>query len=332
MEEGVLEQDRTQDQSAKSQATAFYQGTKIINQFLDSNNVRDLNQTNHLLDALGFIIPWVLIIANAYLLIHLSIGMVWVFCLVLQGFFMWMPFYYGHDAMVHRQIFGPKISRYYMTLVMSLVSLGTGTGFRKTHLKHHRDLLTTDDPETYKQELNRLSTKIAMLTLPGMHYVMKKYSPNSPIHAKSEQLSAEELREWKFRQVLKALLIVSLIFIPKIAFFGYVLPLCTSAPIANFFRIMWEHSEANVENPLHNGLRLNHPVVNVLTLWSVGSAHMVHHYLPSIPFYRIPKAIKILDPLLDQYQVPHHESVLKVLHLWISHNKNHGKFWLKEGF
>jgi fatty acid desaturase len=237
----------------------------------------------------------------------LDFGLLWLGCLILQGFVIQALAYATHDLFVHRRVGGHRVG-YFIGVLFDCPILTRRTWYALYHLDHHAHMGTPQDPEAYKQDLDTRWKRVVCLTLPGLFLLFARLlkpavaqSPEiamrwlaKPTPALVRRLQRERLA------VLGALGLVAVLsyWWWRPAVFGYLLPFFVVTPMASMLRLILEHAETTPGNLFHCATfyrtgRISRPAF----FWDAGDCHLVHHLYPAIPFYRMGKALALMNPI-----------------------------------
>ena len=312
-------------------ATASASGTRRISAVIGAEQVRDLHRERPLYDAVAFSTLWVAAIALAVAIGSSGFGVVWALAFVAQGFLLQVFGYFAHDAFLHRRVGGSQWSRL-GGLACNAVLFLPFTDYVHLHGVHHRMANTVDDSEEYKRDFNRRWVKLTLLTAIGTKLSWSGAFRNTERPAWAPDYSAEEerhLRQENRVVVLWLLAVIVLAFLfPRIVLIGYILPLVLVTPIASTIRVVLEHADVNLDNPLHIATAYRTgPISGLVFLYGAGDCHLVHHLYPGIPFYNMPRALKLIRPILRSEGVAERRSLLGLLYGWMVLNKAHGTDW-----
>lgn len=272
-----------------------------------------LHQNKPLIDWFFFLTITTLLFSLAYALFRLPFGVTWIICLTAQGFVMQAFGLFAHDAFTHRKLGGKKIS-YYCDLFCTIPYFRLPTQYYDMHIKHHRHLNTTDDPEIQilrsMGKLTRIK-KILLMTLAGAILV----ELNGVNSLKSTpHLKKKINKEKKVRIAYVICIITSTYFFPAFFIYGYWVPLLLTAPPITMYRILLEHGDTNPDNPIQAATNYRSKLFfQLLHVFDSGDCHLIHHIYPNIPFYNIRKAIKLLRPYLEKRGVYEYTSSAPLL-------------------
>ena len=95
-------------------------------------------------------------------------------------------------------------------------------------------------------------------------------------------------------------------------------------PAEHTVRIMLEHFDLDRANPFWVGTFYRTGfITRPMFWWNAGDCHTVHHFYPNIPFYRIPRALRLIRPILQREGVYEHRSLRPLLRNWFSGSRAH---------
>ena len=315
------------------------EATRYIHDRLGRETILALHKENYVYDALALIVVWSLILSLIVLLGTLPFGLVWFCCFILQGFALQLLAFISHDLFNHRQVGGPLVTRIGSMLCLTPL-LFSATAVIKTHHEHHRYFGTEDDSEAYKKDLDRRWVKLLFLSFPGILLVInRKLSRESTTDlaymGKARHRDSETVRKIAFDQkivmVFFAGMLVLGFFWPSFIFLGYFLPLLFATPLASTCRTILEHADIQPGNPYNSSTFYKTGFLSrLLFFWSSGDCHIVHHFFPTIPFYRMNDALKLMNPIFQEHGAIEQRSFITILYRWFIENKTHGTNWMIE--
>lgn len=202
------------------------------------------------------------------------------------------------------------------------------TAYEAFHLEHHRHLGTDLDTEGYKQGVDTPFKRLALATLPGFMLQRRWPFPDDALSA-----GMKIKLKWERRLLLPMAAIwgLALWSFPQTVFWGLVLPILVTFPIAIATRIILEHSESDsLNNPFHVAIFYRTGFLSrSLLLWSAGDCHLIHHLYATIPAYKTSRAIELIRPILIEHGVIERTSLLAVLKGYFIKNYAHRTLWPK---
>lgn len=310
--------------------------TKYIYDRLGRDVIEGLHKENRLYDALGLISIWSVFFGLMYLLGTLPFGWIWGGCFILQGFVLQILGFCSHDLFTHRKVGGPLVSRLGGIACMTPL-LMSATAVTRTHLEHHRYFGTEKDSEAYKRDLDRRWVKLLFLSVPGMMLVTSRKLCRQAINEHAYMGTArykdqDVINKIKTEHHIVIIFLISMIgfsFVwPSYILMGYFLPLLLVLPLASTSRTLLEHADVQDDNPFNSSTNYKTGLISrLLFFWDSGDCHIVHHFFPSIPFYRIGEALKLISPIFEEKGAIEQKSFAKILFRWFVENKAHGTNW-----
>jgi fatty acid desaturase len=110
----------------------------------------------------------------------------------------------------------------------------------------------------------------------------------------------------------------------RLLLYGYVVPFLFVLPVLNTVRIVLEHFDLDTGNPFWVGtFYRTGPVTRIMFWWIGGDCHVVHHFYATIPWYRLPRAIRLIRPILLRNGVYEHRSLGRLLLDWFAGDRAH---------
>ncbi|WP_427912183.1 fatty acid desaturase family protein [Ramlibacter sp. MMS24-I3-19] len=296
---------------------------EIVDQ-LGRDEVARLHDENPVLDGAAVVGSLAIFLALAY---PLAVGSVrdplWWACLVLQGNMILVLAMVSHDVFTHRKWLPPKL-RWLVSTVMMWPSQLRPSVYDDLHLTHHRALGTAQDTESYKHGINT-RVRRALFASPAMvvqhlQTVRRQIAEANARDPGSERAAFERKVWWG----ILALLLVSAAVDYRFALYGYVLPFVVVLPVLNTIRVVLEHYDLEAGNPFWVGtFYRTGPVTRIMFWWIGGDCHVIHHVYATIPWYRLPRAIRLIRPILLRNGVFEHRSLGRLLVDWFSARRPH---------
>ena len=227
----------------------------------------------------------------------------WVPASIVIGFVVFSFSVLLHEV-VHRTVFRGRRSRWNALLgVCYGVPSGLSpTQFTKWHLDHHEWLGTeTNDPKR-----NRLSPKRVARWYKALYLTPALF----PIYFRAARMEAagyeESLRKAiarerrlaiAFHLVLLATLWATLGFGPAMKL--HAIPVFLVFPVAFTINRLGQHYDVDPSDPAKWGTVLKKSAVwDWIFLWS--GYHLEHHFFPRVPFYRLRRLRRHLDPWFEE--------------------------------
>lgn len=302
--------------------------------------IGQLNLPNRFLDYAVPLLYYSATFGGIYLLGTLEFSFLWFALFILQGFLFQLHGLISHDIFLHRKAWG-KLTGFGKILFGTPIFMSV-TNYEIVHLYHHKKIGTLEDPEGYKQDLDSTWKRILFLTFPGFMLTINRVFASEETKSWSENTSWYEILRTmnrpKMAETVKlenriiyayaAILIVLTFFFPRFFIMGYFIPYFLSLPLAVTLRTILEHAELDPHNPVYIATYTKSGwIENILFFWDGGDCHLIHHLFPNIPFYNIPKAISLIDPLLKERGVTYQKSSLQVIIQWFTRGGEHRTIW-----
>lgn len=290
------------------------------------SKVKELSELNPIIPVRDTIIVWLLIISCWVAAATFNSWLVTFGLIPVIGILYYSLYIIGHDGM-HLRIFPDMNKNNLFTDVFIFAPIGAITRInKKNHMTHHRHLGTEKDPDIYKHSCSGKDTAIGLLFfLTGFQKIyeslFKVYLNKKPNEEKTNSKSA-----YKFFDV--ALLIgwqVSL-FVGLTYFVGwFAYPLLWLGPVyvtilLDNVRSFSEHSHPESDEHADEH-RLITFLPNIFEKWVFAPMnmhhHVAHHLWPSIPYYNLPKATKIIQEHEQADELEWRKSYFSHLFHWI---------------
>lgn len=292
---------------------------------LGAERLAALHKPNLLLDAVSIIGGLGLFV---FLAAQLATGSfrdpLWWLALFLQGNLILVLAYIHHDAVVHRKLLPPPL-RWVLASLLTWPAQMRASLYEQQHLKHHRTLGTPEDTESYKHEIATPLRRCFYATIGMMFYraiVLRGRTASEALgqHAAGPS-SAQPNRRGRYDSGMRVAIFLvtalAALWDWRLVVYGYLLPFALVTPVLNTLRIILEHFDLDAANPLWVGtFYRTGPLSRLMFWWGAGDCHMVHHYYPSIPFYRIGAAVRAMRPVLVRHGVYEHRSLIPLLRHW----------------
>lgn len=305
-----------------------------LHEHLGRASIASLHRQNRWLDLGAVLLALSLFGLGTYVLGTAPVSLAWLALFVAQGFVLqWMGLV-SHDVFVHRKVWG-ETGSWLGSLVLTMPRLSLPTGYEQAHLQHHQWIGTDRDTEAYKQHLDTRARRFLFLTIFGIKLAqagklkasqgLRRYHDVQGRGAVAQQRAI--LEKWLMRAVLASLLVLA-VFFPRMVLLGYVLPVVVMGPVVNTLRIVLEHADANPHNPYHWSTWYRTGLISrVLFFWDSGDCHVVHHIFPRLPFYRMSRAVALIEPVLLAQGVPQRHSYWQLLKGWLIDGHPHRSVW-----
>lgn len=300
-----------------------------ISRELGREELASLHRQNPLLDAAAVIGALAIFLGLAWALARGGVRDWWWWAaLVLQGDMILVLAMVNHDVFAHRKWLPPRL-RWAVSSVLVWPSQLRPASYEDHHLGHHRTLGTPLDPESYKHGLDTRWRRILFAT-PAMvvqHLLLVRRigraaaaSPRARNKVQAERAAFEGKARW----AITALVALAALWDWRLVVFGYLLPLLVVMPVFNTVRIVLEHFDLDARNPFWTGtFYRTGPLTRTMFWWIGGDCHVVHHFYATIPWYRLPRAIRLIRPVLLRNGVHEHRSLARLLLDWFSARRPH---------
>ena len=250
---------------------------------------------------------------------------------IMQGIVLQWFGLFNHEYFVHRKV-GGKWGHLLSMLFTAPIQL-SATRYADAHWAHHERVASEDDAEAYKRDLDSRFKKAVFMTFVGTRWAAsgtmgRGRRPYFALRRPTPRALKRARTEAALSLAILAAAIVALFIDPKAIMFGYLLPLLVVLPLLNAMRILVEHAEVQPDNSYSIASRFRcGPVEDWLFLFDAGEYHLIHHYLPNIPFYRMRAARAALNGFFDGRNVEPTRSWVRLIRSWYLENRSHGSWW-----
>lgn len=291
---------------------------------LGRDELARLHEENPLLDGAAVLGALALFLALAY---PLAVGSVreplWWVCLFLQGNVILVMAMVSHDVFTHRKWLAPK-RRWLLSTVMMWPSQLRPSVYDDLHLTHHRALGTSQDTESYKHGIDtrwkRALFASPVMVVQHLQTVRRQIAEVNARDPGSERAAFERKAWWGILAAMLAVAVVDYRFV----LYGYVVPFVVVLPVLNTIRVVLEHFDLDAANPFWAGtFYRTGPVTRIMFWWIGGDCHVIHHVYATIPWYRLPRAIRLIRPVLLRNGVYEHRSLGRLLLDWFTARRPH---------
>lgn len=315
----------------KTAADAFKNFRVELKETLGHETIKRLHQQQAWIDWTVFSGLCCLLFSLMYALYALPFGAVWVSCLITQAYVMQSLGFFSHDAFEHRHLGGRKLG-YVCNLFCMIPYFRLPTKYHATHTRHHRFLNTSQD-SAFKLFLSDIKqdrlSKIGWFTPLGVYKLMPE---SLGVDAEMDQKYVEPVKKeqrilWGF---MLFMLLMTYLF-PTFFIYGYWLPVFGILPIIGMWReLVLEHGDIDADNPLQAATFYRSSFIfKLMHGFNSGDCHLVHHVYPNIPFYNIPKALKLLRPHFFHHQIYEYRSYWSIIYYFFIKNKKRFTSWRK---
>lgn len=282
---------------------------KIISENVSKEELRNLHKAPWIIDAFLTFFALTLFVGSWILLANLDFGLIWFPIALFQSVILNNLCYaIRHDAFHHRQLGGAKVS-YFFGVLLSIPMMNTYTRFLK-HADHHVHV----GYDLFEEHIAEMDTPLKRwlgMTFPGLVllYSGRLKTKGTPYPNKGWKASPVYVKASKMEGTLHTLwflgIVVSAIFWPYQVLVAYLIPHIIFAPLLVSIKNAFQHTEADVNNPLHIAVYVkNNLFMRLFYSNSIGEMHLVHHIFPRIPFWKSTKAAKLFRPTFLKHKVP----------------------------
>jgi len=306
-----------------------------IKNHIGDKEYKRMHQSNTLLDI--FAVSMTIFIFFALIFLIGMVDPLWQkgVLIFIQGFFIQTMALISHDIFVHRRLGKDNLLSWVACMVLTMARFSVPTGYKQTHLKHHRYIGGEKDTEKYKQHLDTRFRRFLFSTFPGVKiahggYLSRETKPYLKVNSQNAKvMHRAKVEQWILRGLLFSLVPLAVLF-PQHVILGFLIPAMVITPIAGTLRIILEHAEVNPDNPYHIATYYRTGYFSQLVfLWDSGDCHLIHHIFPGIPFYRMRRANNLIRPFLLKNGVVERTSFKSLLVGWYVKNHPHRSLWLE---
>jgi len=221
-------------------------------------------------------------------------------------------FLIGHDGL-HRRLFRDVRTNDLWNDLLAIGPIGAITRLNRTnHMRHHATLALSGDPDRYKYIAGNRETRIDYgLALTGIPYVLRAvgnvFLGKRPTTAAPNQVAGYTGRDLAILGLWQVALVGGLS--GAIGWWAYpvlwLLPVYIFTYAADIVRVFLEHSVPGNDDDADATMRLityeSNAIERVFFAPMNMNFHTAHHLWPSIPYYNLPKADRLIrqSPLRD---------------------------------
>ena len=247
----------------------------------------------------------------------------------------WLFQWFGlinHEFFVHRQVGGPKGAPL-IALVFTIPIFLSFTRYRYAHKLHHRFVGSCRDSEGYKQDINTRLKRLLFCTYIGVAWAASgRMGKGRTPYFHLGEADRDTIRRAKVEAALQLLFCCLVVWLwiefPQAVTLGYIIPVLVVLPTLNALRILFEHAELQPENSYFIASRFRCSLLEELAfLWDAGEFHLIHHYFPNIPFYRMRAARRAINAFFDMRQIPPTSGRMRLLYAWFIDQRPHRTWW-----
>ncbi|MEL7487843.1 MAG: fatty acid desaturase, partial [Pseudomonadota bacterium] len=311
----------------KSYATAVAD----IRVFLGEEKMRALHQPNPVADAGTIVGLYALSLSVLFACFHTDDWFLLITLAIAQGVVFQLFGLVNHEFFVHRKV-GGRFS-YPLSVVFAAPIQLSATRYADAHRAHHKYVGGSDDAEAYKTDLDTRTKKLLFTTAVGTKLAASGKmgvgrAPYFKLRRPTEIVKRRAALERGIAIALTVGALMATLFHPIPMLFGYILPVVVVLPFLNAIRILIEHADVQRGNPYAVASRFRCGVMeDILFLCDSGEYHLIHHFLPNVPFYRMREARRALNPFFDEKGVIKTSGWPRLLFDWFVQNKKHGDWW-----
>lgn len=221
----------------------------------------------------------------------------------------------GHDGL-HRRLHPNTRINDLINDIFVLGPIGAITKVnRLNHMRHHRNLGLTSDPDLFKYRSRKhLSALQLLLSFSGLPLVLRAvYNVFFPSHGASEKPPPYTSTDIVILISWQLLLISTLT--AAFGLWGYLLlwllPVAACTVAFDLLRVYCEHSvekeSANMRVTDRMIMIVSSPIERLIFSPMNMNHHVAHHIWPAIPYFNLPRATKLLESRLAQEGITLHK-------------------------
>jgi fatty acid desaturase len=273
---------------------------------LKRDELRDLNRLRFRRVVGDTLFLWAQIFASWAVAANTHYTWLIILCACFAGNRYYSLYIIGHDGL-HRRIHNdPKINDLW-TDIFLIGPLGAVVHRnRRNHMIHHSALATDSDPDKYKycgrQGQNKSRFYASFSAISFLWRALRNvYSRRTDITQSTAAINSYNMRDLAILLTVQLSLLTGLTYL--FGWWGFLamwlLPVYIFTFCADMARVFCEHSipendsEASLANRLVtiNSSALERPFFAPMNM----NHHVAHHLWPSIPYYNLPKATRLLE-------------------------------------
>ena len=270
---------------------------------LPTDELRKLHQKRPVLHAMVALANVAALVGAAVAIIHFDRWYAWLPFTLIAGFAVFDFTVLLHEV-VHKAVLSQSSDRAYriLGLAYAMPSGISASQFTRWHLDHHAGLGSyEEDPKRHY-----LSPKINARWLKFLYFTPALFPIYFRAAAKEAATYEPELRKRIARERLATIafqlaILFAIAFIAGwwIAFKLYVVPIFFVFPVAFALNRLGQHYDIDPSDAAKwSTLMKGSWFWDAVFLFS--NYHLEHHYFPSVPFYNLPRAQKLLRPFYEK--------------------------------
>lgn len=280
---------------------------------LSKDELKRLSQTSAWRTSLSLLLDWLGIALLFGLLIRFPNPFTWILCFILLGRQQLALAIMMHDGAHGRLYKNPKANDYLGQLFTAAPLFFSQDSYRKFHLKHHCAPLAHNDPDisliggypipgkSFARKLLRDLFGVSYFKFIGYFFYKPRKAKSSAPQSEESALSGHKRLPLWYQASSVAVVngvflgILWLLGHPALYFIFWMLPMMTILQVLLRIRGVAEHAgyEANANQMLCSRTVLN-PLQAFFFAPHQVNYHMEHHQYPSIPYFNLPEAHRLL--------------------------------------
>jgi fatty acid desaturase len=318
------------------QVAGLHSVRQELREFLGAEELARLERPSMAFDVLASVVPFLIVFLGFWVVGLEGVGWLEKGALAVAiGWAATATNVVAHDLVVHRRRWGTFGSWLLGACAFALVS-NRLTAYTIAHVRHHARINTLDDTEAYKQDIDTVAKRFAFCTVFGFkaatggRWATPRRSGYFALIPRNKVEVARLRTESFVAHALVLFMIIYSWFDPVRVLMGWAVPLLLVAPTLNCLRVAIEHAEVDSSNPFWLATNYRSGLVSqFIFVCGAGDCHIVHHAFPKIPFYRCPRAARLLQPLLKEKGVVERRSFWFMMKCWFVDGAAHGTVWAR---
>jgi fatty acid desaturase len=251
------------------------------------------------------VMEWLVIFTTAFICQKFFNPFLYVFAVVLIGSRFQALGVLMHDA-VHYRLFKSRVLNEVIGELLAWPLTLTMQGYRNTHLAHHQNLNTIEDPDFNewdkyyqfpKTKLQMFSTLVQMATGIGLIYDMIQ---STFVHREQMEMETNvplklTVFQFSFYAVIATLSIVFSFW--HLLLLYWLVPLVTATKFFDYLRGVAEHYAVKSTHKLNSTRNIFGWDCHIVGPYNI-CVHLAHHLYPGVPWYNLHKlhAVLMEDP------------------------------------